>query len=121
MKISIECNIENVETYTGKNGFGANITVSQLVDRKRQLLTFNTSNAEYANIDVLFLIWTCFKYKINKDGGRSTRGRLEGEIKNMHIDDSLFPFSEEEMEEIEMDLFPNYTEEEIEEFYSDLY
>ncbi len=39
----------------------------------------------------------------------------------MHIDDSLFPFSEEEMEEIEMDLFPNYTEEEIEEFYSDLY
>lgn len=50
MKISIECNIENVETYTGKNGFGANITVSQLVDRKRQLLTFNTSNAEYANI-----------------------------------------------------------------------
>ncbi|WP_317412330.1 hypothetical protein [Clostridium baratii] len=50
MKISIECNIENVETYTGKNGFGANITVSQLVDRKRQLLTFNTSNAEYANL-----------------------------------------------------------------------
>ena len=50
MKISIECNIENVEKYTGKNGFGANITVSQLVDRKRQLLTFNTSNAEYANI-----------------------------------------------------------------------
>ena len=50
MKISIECNIENVETYTGKNGFGANITVSQLVDRKRQLLTFNTSNSEYANI-----------------------------------------------------------------------
>lgn len=50
MKISIECNIENVETYTGKNGFGANITVSQLVDRKRQLLTFNTSNAEYSNI-----------------------------------------------------------------------
>ena len=50
MKISIECNIENVDTYTGKNGFGANITVSQLVDRKRQLLTFNTSNGEYANI-----------------------------------------------------------------------
>lgn len=39
-------------------------------------------------------------------------GDLEGEIKNMHIDDSLLPFSEEEMEEIEMDLFPNYTEEE---------
>ena len=50
MNIGIECNIGNVETYTGKNGFGANITVSQLVDRKRQLLTFNTSNAEYANI-----------------------------------------------------------------------
>lgn len=50
MKINIECNIENVEKYQGKNGFGANITVSQLIDKKRQLLTFNTSSAEYANL-----------------------------------------------------------------------
>ena len=50
MKINIECNVENVEKYQGKNGFGANITVSQLIDKKRQLLTFNTSNAEYANL-----------------------------------------------------------------------
>lgn len=50
MRINIECNIENVEKYQGKNGFGANVTVSQLIDKKRQLLTFNTSNAEYANL-----------------------------------------------------------------------
>lgn len=50
MKINIECNVENVEKYQGKNGFGANVTVSQLIDKKRQLLTFNTSNAEYANL-----------------------------------------------------------------------
>ena len=50
MQITINCNVENVETYTGKNGFGANITVSQLVNKKRQLLTFNTSNAEIANV-----------------------------------------------------------------------
>ncbi len=35
MQIKMNCNIENVETYTGKNGFGANITVSQLVNKKR--------------------------------------------------------------------------------------
>ncbi len=50
MQIKMNCNIENVETYTGKNGFGANITVSQLVNKKRQLLTFNTTNAEFANV-----------------------------------------------------------------------
>ena len=50
MKMNIECNVENVEKYQGKNGFGANITVSQLIDKNRQLLTFNTSNAEYANL-----------------------------------------------------------------------
>lgn len=50
MQIKMNCNIENVETYTGKNGFGANITVSQLVNKKRQLLTFNTANAEVVNV-----------------------------------------------------------------------
>ena len=38
----------------------------------------------------------------------------------MYIDDSLFIFSEKEMEEIEMDLFPNFSAEEIEEYYLDL-
>lgn len=50
MLITINCNIENVEKYQGKNGFGANITVSQLINKKRNLLVFNTTNAEIANI-----------------------------------------------------------------------
>ncbi|WP_283692770.1 hypothetical protein, partial [Clostridium perfringens] len=50
MKIDLHCNIENIEVYTGKNGFGANVTVSQLNNKKRNLLVFNTSNAEIANI-----------------------------------------------------------------------
>lgn len=46
---------------------------------------------------------------------------MEGK-NHMHIkDDSLFPFTDEELEEIEMDLFPNLSEEEIEEYYLDLY
>lgn len=50
MLITINCNIENVEKYQSKNGFGANITVSQLINKKRNLLVFNTTNAEIANI-----------------------------------------------------------------------
>lgn len=50
MLINLDCNIENVEKYQGKNGFGANITVSQLIDKKRHLLTFNTQNAEFTNL-----------------------------------------------------------------------
>lgn len=51
MLISIQCNIENVEKYTGKNGFGANITVSQLgSDKRRESLKFNTNNAELASV-----------------------------------------------------------------------
>ena len=34
--------------------------------------------------------------------------------------ENLFPFTQEELEEIEKDLFPNLSEEEIEEFYLDL-
>lgn len=39
----------------------------------------------------------------------------------MYIEESMFSFSYEEVEEIERDLFPNHTEEEIEEYYFDLY
>ncbi len=48
MIVKILCNVENVEGYTGKNGFGANVTVSQLIDKKRSLLTFSTKNEEIA-------------------------------------------------------------------------
>jgi hypothetical protein len=49
MIVNIKCVIENVEVYTGKNGFGANVTISQLIDKKRNLLVFNTSSAELAS------------------------------------------------------------------------
>lgn len=49
MIITIIGTIENVEKYNGKNGFGATITVSQLIDKKRSLLSFNTGSAEVAS------------------------------------------------------------------------
>lgn len=50
MLIKLDCIIENVEGYTGKNGYGANITVSQLNDKKRSLLTFAINSAEIASV-----------------------------------------------------------------------
>lgn len=50
MKINVNCIIENVETYTGKNGFGANVTISQLVNKRRELLEFSTTSAENAKL-----------------------------------------------------------------------
>lgn len=50
MPIYIICIVENVESYTGKNGFGANVLVSYLQDKKRKTLTFNVKSAENANI-----------------------------------------------------------------------
>lgn len=50
MPIYLVCTIEDVEKYTGKNGFGANIVVSTLQDKKRKSLKFNTTSAEHASI-----------------------------------------------------------------------
>jgi hypothetical protein len=50
MPVYIICTIENVEKYTGKNGFGANVMVSTLQDKKRKTLSFNIKSAEHANI-----------------------------------------------------------------------
>lgn len=36
--------LEDVETYEGKNGFGANITLSTKVDRKTKRITFRTND-----------------------------------------------------------------------------
>lgn len=43
MKIQLQCVVENVEKYEGKNGLGANIMVSSLdiETKKRSFLTFN--------------------------------------------------------------------------------
>lgn len=49
MNIYIVAVVENVERYEGKNGFGATITLSQLADKKRKLLSFNISSPEMAS------------------------------------------------------------------------
>jgi hypothetical protein len=36
--------VEDVQTYEGKNGFGANITMSALIDKRRKTLTFNVKD-----------------------------------------------------------------------------
>ena len=41
--------LEDVEGYEGKNGFGANITVSSKVERKVKRLEFRTKSKELAN------------------------------------------------------------------------
>lgn len=38
--------LEDVETFEGKNGFGANITVSTKVDKKTKRITFMTRSKE---------------------------------------------------------------------------
>lgn len=38
--------VEDVQTYQGKNGFGANITMSALIDKRRKSLTFNNSDRD---------------------------------------------------------------------------
>lgn len=41
--------LENVEGYNGKNGFGANVTISAKIDRKTKRLEFRTSSQDWAN------------------------------------------------------------------------
>ncbi|MDU7215837.1 hypothetical protein [Clostridium sp.] len=44
MKAIIIGTVEDVQSYEGKNGFGANIKVSQMEDKRREFLEFNTSD-----------------------------------------------------------------------------
>lgn len=46
MPVIIIGTVEDVQTYQGKNGFGANITMSTLIDKRRKSLTFNNNNKE---------------------------------------------------------------------------
>lgn len=45
MKAILIGTVENVNTYEGKNGFGANITMSNLIDKRRESIQFNTQDA----------------------------------------------------------------------------
>lgn len=40
--------IEDVQTYQGKNGFGANITMSTLIEKHRKTITFNNNDRDIA-------------------------------------------------------------------------
>lgn len=48
MPIEFEGLLEDVESYQGKSGFGANITVSAKIGRKTKRLTFRTSDKNMA-------------------------------------------------------------------------
>lgn len=50
MICNISGTVEDVQSYNGKNGFGANITISQLINKKRSLLNFSVNSSELANI-----------------------------------------------------------------------
>lgn len=49
MKAILIGTVENVNTYEGKNGFGANITMSNLIDKRRESIQFNTQDALLAS------------------------------------------------------------------------
>lgn len=40
--------VEDVEIYEGKNGFGANITMSALIQKRRKTISFNVKDKELA-------------------------------------------------------------------------
>lgn len=44
MKVIVMATVENAEEYQGKTGYGCNITVSTLLDKKRESLEFNSKN-----------------------------------------------------------------------------
>ena len=49
MPVEIYGLLEDVETYEGKNGFGANITISQKVNRKTKRITFTIKDKNMAD------------------------------------------------------------------------
>jgi len=50
MKVTLLGTVENVEKYEGKNGFGANITMSEVIDKRRQITTFNCKDKGQADL-----------------------------------------------------------------------
>lgn len=49
MPIEIRGLLEDLETYEGKNGFGANVTLSTKIDRKTKRLSFNLKDKKMAD------------------------------------------------------------------------
>lgn len=50
MEILIYGIVEDVNEYQGKNGFGCNVKLSQLKDKRRKEITLNTKNALIAKV-----------------------------------------------------------------------
>lgn len=50
MPVTIKGVVEDVQTYEGKNGFGATITLSALLEKRRKTISFNTKSREYASL-----------------------------------------------------------------------
>lgn len=48
MPVIIIGTVEDVNIYEGKNGFGANIIMSSLINKRRKTLSFNTKDKELA-------------------------------------------------------------------------
>lgn len=48
MLIMTDGELENVDQYQGKNGFGCNITISKKIDKKRDRLEFRTNSEQVA-------------------------------------------------------------------------
>lgn len=44
MPVLIIGTVEDVQTYNGKNGFGANITISTKIDKRTKRITFRSSD-----------------------------------------------------------------------------
>lgn len=42
--------LEDINSYVGKNGFGANITISQKIDKRVKRLEFRTNSKDYADL-----------------------------------------------------------------------
>lgn len=49
MPVEIRGLLEDLETYEGKNGFGANVTLSTKIDRKTKRLSFNLKDKKMAD------------------------------------------------------------------------
>jgi len=49
MPVSVKGTIEDVQTYEGRNGFGANVTISTKIDRRTKRLEFRVSEKNIAD------------------------------------------------------------------------
>lgn len=68
MPVIIEGLIEDVEKFDGKNGFGANVTVSSKVGKKTKRITFIIRDEAMANrLDDLIDINVIIKIELNQN------------------------------------------------------